>query len=259
MMAEDGQSDDFTRLRLLVGDAGLGLLRRSRVLLAGVGGVGSWAAEALIRGGVGHVTMVDYDVIRPSNINRQLHALHSTVGREKAQVMAERLRDIAPGAEIVVVNERLDADTAGQWIAQGPWDVVIDAIDERPAKLALLAACVRAGVVVIASMGAANKLQAGEIRVADIAESYGCPLAKIIRKHLKRQGIERGVRVVFSPEGPVRLDNGEFIGSEREQSGERRPLGTISYMPALFGLRCAAEAMETILRPLPISRRGEEG
>jgi len=256
-MSDDSPCEEFSRLRLLVGDDGVALLRQARVLLAGVGGVGSWAAEALVRGGVGHLTMIDYDLIRPSNINRQLHALHSTVGQEKAQTMAARLRDIAPDADLRVRNERLDAATAAQCVADGPWDVVIDAIDERPPKLALLAACFQVGIPVISSMGAANKLLAGDIRVADIADSYGCPLAKVIRKQLKKLGIHRGIRVVFSPEGPVRLENGEFIGSDREEVGERRPLGTISYMPALFGLRSAAEAIETILRPLPLTRRGE--
>ncbi|MDD4539872.1 MAG: tRNA threonylcarbamoyladenosine dehydratase [Lentisphaeria bacterium] len=256
-MSNDSPSEEFSRLRLLVGEDGVALLRQARVLLAGVGGVGSWAAEALVRGGVGHLTMIDYDLIRPSNINRQLHALHSTVGQDKAQTMAARLRDIAPDADLCVRNERLDATTAAQCVADGPWDVIIDAIDERPPKLALLAACLQAGIPVISSMGAANKLHAGDIRVADIADSYGCPLAKVIRKQLKKLGVGSGIRVVFSPEGPVRLENGEFIGSDREQVGERRPLGTISYMPALFGLRCAAEAIETILRPLPLTRRGE--
>lgn len=256
-MSNGSPSEEFSRLRLLVGEDGIALLRQARVLLAGVGGVGSWAAEALVRGGVGHLTMIDYDLIRPSNINRQLHALHSTVGQEKGQAMAARLRDIAPDADLRVRRERLDAATAAQCVADGPWDVVIDAIDERAPKLALLAACLQTGIPVISSMGAANKLLAGDIRVADIADSYGCPLAKVIRKQLKKLGIDRGIRVVFSPEGPVRLENGEFIGSDREQAGERRPLGTISYMPALFGLRCAAEAIETILRPLPLTRRGE--
>ncbi|NMA47444.1 MAG: tRNA threonylcarbamoyladenosine dehydratase [Lentisphaerae bacterium] len=257
MMSEENQKEEFSRLRLLVGEDGVALLRRARVLLVGVGGVGSWAAEALVRGGVGHLTMIDYDLVRPSNINRQLHALHSTVGQEKVLAMSARLRDIAPDTELCVRNERLAAASAAQCVADGPWDVVIDAIDERPAKLALLAACVQAGIPIISSMGAANKLRAGDICVADIADSYGCPLAKVIRKQLKKIGISNGIRVVFSPEGPVRLENGEFIGSDRELVSERRPLGSISYMPALFGLRCAAEAIESILRPLPFSRRGE--
>ncbi|HQL10227.1 MAG TPA: tRNA threonylcarbamoyladenosine dehydratase, partial [Lentisphaeria bacterium] len=189
-MSDDSPCEEFSRLRLLVGEDGVALLRQARVLLAGVGGVGSWAAEALVRGGVGHLTMIDYDLIRPSNINRQLHALHSTVGQEKAQTMAARLRDIAPDADLRVRSERLDAATAAHCVADGPWDVVIDAIDERPPKLALLAACLHVGIPVISSMGAANKLLAGDIRVADIADSYGCPLAKVIRKQLKKLGID---------------------------------------------------------------------
>jgi tRNA A37 threonylcarbamoyladenosine dehydratase len=256
-MNNDSHDEAFSRLRLLVGDEGLALLRQARVLLVGLGGVGSWAAEALVRGGIGHLSMVDYDLIQASNINRQLHALHSSVGQEKIQAMAARLRDINPDLELTLRRERLDPDSAAQCVAGNHWDVIIDAIDERQPKLALLSAAVQSGSTIISSMGSANKLRADDIRVADLADSYGCPLAKIIRKQLKKQGVTRGLRVVFSPEAPLRLANGDFIGSEREQEGERRSLGTISYVPALFGLRCAAEAIESILRPLPLARRGE--
>ena len=170
------QADDgFCRLRLLVGDAGFQRLWSSRVVVFGVGGVGSWAAEALVRGGVGHLLLVDDDVVRVSNINRQLAALHSTIGASKAEVLEERLRDISPRAEIWCRRERVTPDNCADWVNQTPpWDYVVDAIDDRPAKVALLLECWRHGVPDI-KHGAANKLAADAIS-GNLADSYGCPL-----------------------------------------------------------------------------------
>lgn len=240
--------DGFARLRLLVGEAGFRRLWSSRVVVFGVGGVGSWAAEALVRGGVGHVLLVDDDVVRASNINRQLEALHSTIGASKVDVLGERLRDISPRAEILCSCGRVTVANCSDLVNRTPaWDYVVDAIDDRPAKIALLLECWRRGVPVLSSMGAANKLAADAIQVADLADSHGCPLARLLRKNLRRAGVTRGIKVVFSPEQPVRGTAGEHLGGAAEEPGSRRPLGTISYLPALFGLRCAAEVMQNLL------------
>lgn len=250
--------DRFERLRLLVGPDGMDRLQRARVLVFGVGGVGSFAAEALARAAIGHLTLVDHDTVRPSNINRQLHALTATVGRPKVEVMAERLRAIQPACDLVARQEKVLAEAVGAWF-EGDWDYVVDAIDDGDAKLALLAECVRRGVKVVSSMGAANKLLPGEVRTVDISQSRRCPLARRMRKYLRRIGIEHGITVVYSEELPLRLlgADGSFQSDTPEKQGEKRPQGTISYMPALFGLHCASVVLRHLLADLPFVRRGE--
>lgn len=218
-------------------------LSNAAVLLCGTGGVGSWAAEALARAGIRHITIMDPDTVKPSNINRQLCALHSTVGSFKVHVIAQRLKDIAPDAEITTLQQRLEPQDCQQLLDSAKWSCVIDAIDERPPKLALIAACRNQRIPIISSMGAANKMDPAQIRVADISETFGCPLAKIIRKNLRKLGVENGVRVVFSPE----LPRDEALGPEPEEEGQKRPIGSISFIPAIFGLRCASEAVNLIL------------
>jgi len=235
--------DEFSRLELLIGDDGMAKLAHASVFLCGVGGVGSWAAEALVRGGVGHLTIMDPDVVKPSNINRQLCALHSTIGRLKVDVLAERFKDISPDAEINTIPQRLQPEDCRKLIENGNYTCVIDAIDERPPKISLILACHTQGVPIVSSMGAANKMHPSSVRVADISDTSGCSLARIIRKTLRKVGITTGVTVVFSPELPY----GE-LGEEAETEGEKRPLGSISYMPAIFGLNCAAAAINQILK-----------
>lgn len=249
--------DPFSRLQLLVGAEASQKLQQSQILLCGVGGVGAWAAEALIRAGIGHLCLVDFDTIRPSNLNRQLHALHSTIGGLKVDVMGARLRDINPTADIEGRALHLTPEECPALLQERPWTYVIDAIDERPAKIALLSGCLAAALPVISSMGSANKLLSADVHVADISETSGCPVAQYLRKMLRRQGIERGLQVVYSPELPVRLSGGGFVSSEHELAGEKRPLGTISYMPALFGLRCAAVVLEHIIGAMAYPRRGD--
>jgi tRNA A37 threonylcarbamoyladenosine dehydratase len=246
----------FSRLELLVGSDGLARLQQARVLLCGAGGVGSWAAEALIRGAVGHLTIVDYDRVKASNLNRQLQALHSTLGNGKAECLRERLLDIAPQAEIRALNQRLTPENCLELLLSQTWSYVIDAIDERVAKLALLKTCVEERIPVISSMGSGNKLNAGRIQVGDLFQTSGCPLAKLLRKNLKKTGISGAVQVVFSGELPVLLSNGRFTGQAEEEAG-KRPLGSISYMPALFGLHCAAYVLEKLLVSEAYQRKGD--
>jgi len=248
--------DAFSRLRLLVGPVACQQLSQAQILLCGAGGVGSWAAEALIRGGIGHLTLVDFDCIKASNLNRQLQALHSTLGQSKAEVLAQRLRDINPQAEITALLLHITAENCTELLQRQPWTYIIDAIDERQAKLALLCACANQKLPVISSMGAANKLLPGEVRVTDISRTEGCPLAKTLRKYLRREGILDGIQVVYSPELPVLLSNGAYTADSVEAEGEKRPLGTISYLPALFGLHCAAAVLTHILPLAKYPRRG---
>lgn len=250
-------SEAFSRLELLIGSAGLARLSQARILLCGLGGVGSWAAEALVRGGISHLTMLDFDQIHASNLNRQLAALHSTLNQSKVECLHKRLKDIAPEAEIIALDLKLTPDNCDELLSSQSWSYVIDAIDERQAKIALLKTCVEKKIPVISSMGSANKLCSEAIRVADLSETSGCPMAKLLRKNLKKLGITSGIKVVYSSELPVLLNNGLFTGQAPEQEGEKRPLGTISYLPALFGLRCAAFVLEVLLSPENYPRKGD--
>ncbi len=249
-------NDEFQRLRLLVGETGLATFRQARVTVFGVGGVGSHAVEALARAAVGNLTLVDFDCVALSNINRQVEATQSTVGQPKAETMAARVRDISPACNVQAIGARVTPDNVAQFLDPAP-DWVLDAIDDSEAKLALLATCVRQGIPVVSGMGAANKLLPGSIRTDDISRSRNCPLAKVIRKRLRRQGIERGITVVYSEELPVRLADGTFQAAEPEAEGMKRPQGTISYLPALIGLNCAAVILRGLLADIPFERRGE--
>jgi tRNA A37 threonylcarbamoyladenosine dehydratase len=232
----------FTRTALLLGDAGLQRLAAARVLVAGIGGVGSFAVEALARAGMGSLTLVDSDTVHPSNINRQLHALKTTVGQPKVGVMAERLLQINPGLQVTPLQELITPENVSSLLEPG-YDLVLDAIDSFSAKLALLQSCVERRIPVISSMGAAGKLDPTRVQIADIAESQGCRLARKLRKELRRGGISNGVTVIYSDESC----NLERLG-EPEAEGERRPLGTISYLPATFGLFMASEAIKRLLQ-----------
>lgn len=233
----------FNRTALLVGDDGLSRLAAARVAVIGVGGVGSYAAEALARAGVGTMSMIDGDVVQLSNVNRQLHALSSTVGQVKVVVMAERLQQINPSLQIIPQQVLVTPENVAKLLLLG-YDVVLDAIDTFSAKLALISGCVQSGIPVISSMGAAGKLDPARVQVADIADSQGCRLARKLRKLLRREGIASGVRVVYSDEPFAANGFGE-----RELEGDaRRPLGSISYLPAVFGLHMAAEAIRLLLQ-----------
>jgi len=231
-----------SRLSLILGEAALNAIQDATVFLCGVGGVGSWTAEALVRGGVRHLVLMDPDTVKPSNLNRQLCALNSTIGQLKVNVLRQRLLDIAPDASIIALPQRLQPQEPPELLRQYGVTCVVDAIDERPPKLALIQACLDMGISIVSSMGAANKLRPELVQCADISDTMGCPLARIVRKNLRKMGIEKGVRVVFSPE----LPNDDCLGDEPENQGEKRPIGTISYMPAIFGLHCAAESLRLI-------------
>lgn len=244
--------EEFSRLELLLGADAIRRLQDAHVLLLGVGGVGSWAAEALARTAVGHLTLVDFDTVKASNINRQLPALHSTLGRPKVEVVAQRLLDINPQLDLTALNLHLTPDNLPDLLLQRPWSHVIDAIDERAAKVAALALCVQHGIPVVSSMGAARKTNSDGIAVVDIAQTSGCHLARLVRKALRRLGVTTGIPVVFSPA----LPDEPQAEATPETPGERRPMGTIAFLPAIFGIKCAEHAVSAILNPKPHPHKG---
>ena len=251
----------LSRTELLIGSTGLDALRHSRVMICGIGGVGSYAAEALGRAGIGHITLVDFDDICLTNVNRQLHALSSTVGLAKVEVMAKRLADINPDAEIAAVKAFFSAENAAELLTPRP-DYVLDAIDHFTAKAALITTCREQGIPVISSMGAANKLDPTKIHVADISGTRNCRMARSMRKILRKAGISSGVQVVYSTEEHRELTpQASFCGTEcicpnRDDQvfrceNRRVILGSISYIPSIFGLTMAGVVVNSLLENHP--------
>lgn len=230
------------RTGLLLGEEKLVRLRKAHVLVVGLGGVGAYAAEMIARAGVGHMTVADADVVASSNINRQLVALHSTVGRQKAEVLAERLRDINPRLELTVVNRYIKDDQTDTLLDAAPYDYVIDAIDTLSPKLALITGALTRRVPLVSSMGAGAKTDPTRMEIADISKTHHCPLAHMLRKRLHKQGIRTGFRAVFSAE-PIRP--GAMILCEEEN--KKSNVGTISYLPALFGIGCASVVIRDLI------------
>lgn len=231
-----------TRTELLIGKDNLSLLRDKHVLIAGLGGVGAIAAEQLCRAGIGSLTIVDGDTIHPSNRNRQLPAMTSTEGREKAKVMQERLLDINPGLKLNVINEYIKDERLVEVMEMG-YDYVVDAIDTLSPKVYLLFHAHRLGFPTVSSMGAGGKLDPGQVMVADLDNSYNCKLAYYMRKRLHKLGIRQGIKVVFSPEvvsrRSIQLSEGEL--------NKKSTVGTISYMPAVFGCFCASVVIRDLI------------
>lgn len=251
----------FSRTELLIGTSGLSALASKHVIICGIGGVGSYAAEALGRAGIGKITLVDFDDICLTNINRQLHAMSSTIGQAKVAAMAARLRDINPDAEIVPVKEFFSSDEAEHLLGNRP-DYVLDAIDHFTAKTALIAACREREIPVISSMGAANKLDPTKIQVDDISATRNCRMARSMRKILRANGITSGVQVVYSTEEHRELDPAatacgtDCICPNREEQTfrcehRRVILGSISYLPSIFGLTMAGVVINDLLKQPP--------
>jgi tRNA threonylcarbamoyladenosine dehydratase len=248
----------FSRTELLIGIGGLSTLAGKHVMICGVGGVGSYAAEALGRAGVGRITLVDFDDICLTNINRQIHALSSTVGQQKVEAMAARLRDINPAAEIIPVKAFFSQENAEQLLVPRP-DYVLDAIDHFTAKASLITVCRQQGIQIISSMGAANKLDPTKIEVSDISSTRNCRMARSMRKILKNSGITSGVQVVYSAELHRELDpaTSNACGTDcicpnrAEQTfrceHRRVILGSISFIPSIFGLTMAGVVVNELL------------
>lgn len=224
--------NQYRRTEMLIGEDGVNRLRQSSVIIFGVGGVGSYVTEGLARAGIGSITVVDKDCIDITNINRQIPALHSTVGRLKAEVIAERIRDINPECMVVAEECFFLPDTADRFDFS-EYDHVIDAIDNVTGKIALAEKAFREGTPIISSMGTGNKLDPTAFRVADIEKTRVCPLARVMRHELRKRGVH-GLKVVYSEEEPVK-------------TGSRTP-GSVSFVPSVAGLIIAGEVIKSLLR-----------
>ena len=233
------------RTELLLGEEKLARLKRAHVLVVGLGGVGAYAAEMVARAGIGTMTIADADAVNTTNINRQLVALHSTVGRQKADILAERLRDINPEIELTVVNRYIRDEETYRLLDAARYDYVVDAIDTLSPKLALIAAALERRYPLVSSMGAGAKTDPTRIEIADIAKTHHCPLAHMLRKRLHKLGIHSGFRAVFSPE-PIR--EGAMILCEEQN--KKSNVGTISYIPAAFGIACASVVIRSLIGEL---------
>ena len=230
------------RTQLLLGDEKLNKLAQAHVLVVGLGGVGAYVAEQLARAGIGQLTLVDGDIIEASNRNRQLPALISTTGENKARIMAARISDINPTIQLKVLTAYQEEDSIHRLLQDQTYDYVVDAIDTLGPKMALLKSCLNHETPVISSMGAGGKLDPSQIQLADLSKSHHCKLARMLRKRLHREGIYQGIQVVFSPEEVPE----EAVRSEQGRN-KKSTVGTISYMPAAFGCFCASAVIRSLI------------
>lgn len=234
--------DWLSRTELLLGKEKLEHLRKAHVLVAGLGGVGAYAAEQLCRAGIGELTIVDGDIVELTNKNRQLPALDSTLGQPKAELMAVRLRDINPEVKLHVINDFIRDDRMIEILEAAPYDYVVDAIDTLAPKIFLIYHSVQKGLPIVSSMGSGGKLDPSQIQVTDISKSYNCNLARMLRKRLHKLGLYKGVKVIFSS---------EFTAPEAivltEGQNKKSNVGTISYMPPLFGCFIASVVIRDLI------------
>ena len=243
--------DQFLRLSRLIGEENVEALMAKRVTIAGIGAVGGHALEAMARCGIGTIRIIDSDSVSESNINRQIIALHSTVGRKKVEVAAERVRDINPKCRVIAVDAYISEDNASQLLDDT--DILLDCIDTLDSKIALLQAAYERGIPTVSSMGAALRRSIGLIRRADLMDTFGCPLAREVRSGLRKRGVGRGIEAVFSPE-KVRF---EYIDAEKDEKAEavggsdrrRMVLGSLPTVTAAFGMMVAEAALSRLLPP----------
>jgi tRNA A37 threonylcarbamoyladenosine dehydratase len=230
------------RTQLLIGDEGIDILENSHVLIVGLGGVGSYAAEAICRAGVGEMTIVDGDVVDPTNRNRQLQALSSTHGMSKALLMQERLTLINPSIKLHVISEFQDPEMVKELLAK-KYSYVIDAIDSISPKIYMIKTAMEMGQRLVSSMGAGGKMDPTQLQVADFSKTFNCPMAYYLRKRLKKHDIRKGFKAVFSSELPDHASIMRTDGSNYKKSA----YGTISYIPSVFGMTCASVVIRDLL------------
>ncbi len=228
--------DEFSRTRLLLGDDGVEKLKNSSVAVFGVGGVGSFIAEALIRSGLGKITLIDNDFVSVTNINRQLIALHSTIGKKKTEVAKQRLLDINPS----VVITTYDCFYTGDEVDLTEFDYIADAIDSVGSKINLIENAYKYGIPIISSMGTGNKLDPTKITITDIYKTQMCPLAKVLRHELKKRSVKK-LKVVYSTEKPC-----EHKAQSEELNEKRKTIGSVSFVPSVAGLVIASEIIKDL-------------
>ena len=232
--------DWLCRTEMLINAADVAKLRASHVLVAGVGGVGGYVAEMLCRAGIGRLTIIDGDKVQPSNRNRQLIALCSNEGRLKTEVMAERLRDINPEVQLELISEFIRDEQITEIVSK-PFDYIVDAIDTLSPKVFLLYHAYKNNQRIVSSMGAGGKLDPLQVRVDDISKTFNCRLCSVVRKRLRKIGVDRGIKTVFSTE----LIDKDLVVDCDEQN-KKSIVGTISYMPAIFGCVCASVVIKDL-------------
>ena len=234
----------YDRTRMLVGDAGMEKLQNAHVFIAGIGGVGSFTAEALARAGVGTLTLLDNDTVDITNLNRQIHATQKTVGRPKVEVMAERIREINPDIQVHTINAFLLDDNTESVLGDGGYDYIVDAVDTVTAKLSLILYARERNIPVISSMGTANKLDATKFEVVDISKTHTCPLARVMRKELRDRGIISGVEVLYSTALTVKIQ----AAADTADGERKKPVpASISYVPSVAGLLLAGHVIQQLL------------
>lgn len=237
-------SNWLERTELLIGQEALAKLNQAKVLVVGLGGVGSYAAEALVRAGLGHITIIDGDVVDATNKNRQLQALDSTTGLRKAYVLRDRFLDINPALQIEVKDAFMEPELMHEFLLQHPFDFVLDCIDSIKPKLTMILTLRRMKCRFISSMGAGGKMDPSKIRVKDIGRTQECKFAQQLRKSLKKQGVDRGILCVYSEEVQPKHSLKHTDGTHYKKSF----YGTISYMPAMFGLTMASEVIQRLIK-----------
>lgn len=238
----------YDRTALLIGDGGVEKLNKSRVAVFGIGGVGSFVAEALARAGVGTIALYDNDTVSESNINRQIIALHSTVGRSKTEVMKERIEDIDPTIKVIANDLFYSAETADSFNPSG-FDYVVDAIDTVSSKLLLVERCTECETPVISCMGTGNHLDPSKFSITDINKTSVCPLARVMRLELKKRGIKK-LKVLYSTEQPIKPETDiKLIQEEQQKGSSRRQIpASISFVPSVAGLMIAGEVIRELIK-----------
>ncbi|MDT8379508.1 MAG: tRNA threonylcarbamoyladenosine dehydratase [Desulfotignum sp.] len=247
--------NQFDRTIRLLGNGAVEQLGRAKVGVFGLGAVGSFVTETLARSGVGYLRLVDFDRVEASNLNRQLYALHSTLGQKKAKIARDRVLDIHPECRVEICDTFVNAESLDTLLSDD-LDVVVDAIDGLNSKVNLLVAARQMNLSVVSSMGAGGRMDVSLIRTGDISETQVCPLARVVRRRLHRRGVFTGIRCVYSLEVPVRSPDATLSPDQAsDASGEgtghgrqRPPIGTIPWIPGIFGLTLAAEAVRIITR-----------
>ena len=233
----------YARTVLLLGNNNIEILEKSHVLIVGLGGVGAYVAEQLCRAGIGKMTIVDGDTVHASNRNRQLGALISNEGNLKAEVIANRLRDINPAIQLEVISEYIKDQRLVEIIKAAPYDYVVDAIDTLSPKIYLIYTAIQSGLKLISSMGSGGKTDPSQVHIADISQTHICPLADILRKKIHKLGIYSGFKTVFSTE---RIPKHVTVPNENEPN-KKTTVGTISYMPPIFGCLIASVVIRELL------------